>query len=394
MASGRTNLIVRTRSFRAYLSAAGHRNLDDCFRQLTWLWNRALCKRRQAWERDGTPISLYDQYRELTVTRADPEWSRFAVGVQRSALKHLDDAFGAFFRRVKAGEKPGCPRYRTERRPVRSFELTCNLPQVKHTGGRYSWIRVKGIGRIRFRGQPDGRVRAVRLVRTARRVKLQFVCELAGGFEADTRPPIGIDVGISNRVALSDGTRLPGVRLDRRELKRRQRRLSTARKGSNNRRKRRRELAREWQRVTDRERGLAHELTARIVREHGAIIAIEELNIPGMVRNRRLSRWIMEQQWGRLARQLAYKAESAGGRLVRVSAQNTSQTCSGCGRRPEARLTLAMRTFRCADCGLVLDRDMNAAINVCERAFGPLPGGDAPAGAAQEDQRLTFAASA
>lgn len=89
--------VIQTRSFRAYLSAAGHRNLDDCFRQLTWLWNRALCKRRQAWDRDETSVSLYDQYKELTIMREDPEWSRFAVGVQRSTLKHLDDAFGAFF---------------------------------------------------------------------------------------------------------------------------------------------------------------------------------------------------------------------------------------------------------------------------------------------------------
>lgn len=130
------------------------------------------------------------------------------------------------------------------------------------------------------------------------------------------------------------------------------------------------------------------------MRAHGANIAIEELHIPGVVRNRRLSRRIMEQQWGRLAGQLAYKAESAGGRLVRVLAQNTSQTRSGCGWRPEARLTLAMRTFRCADCGLVLDRDVSDAINVRERAFGPLPGGDAPVGAAQDDQRLMLAASA
>ena len=228
--------------------------------------------------------------------------------MQRSALKRLDDAVGAFFRWVKAGERPGCPRYRSEQRRVRSFELTCNLQRVKHTGGRYSWIRVRGIGRIRFRGQPDGRVRVARVVRMARRVKLQFVCELAGGIEADTRPPIGIDVGIRNRVVISGGARLPGVRLDRRELKRRQRRLSRARKGSNNRRKRRQELGREWQRVTDRERGLAHELPTRIVRDDGANIAIEELNILGMVRNRRLSRRIMEQQWGRLAGQLAYKA--------------------------------------------------------------------------------------
>ena len=92
-------MTIRTRSFRAYLSAAGHRNLDDRFRQLTWLWNRALCKRRQAWDRDETSVSLYDQCKELTITREDPEWSRFAVGMQRSTLKRLDDAFGALYPR-------------------------------------------------------------------------------------------------------------------------------------------------------------------------------------------------------------------------------------------------------------------------------------------------------
>lgn len=148
---------------------------------------------------------------------------------------------------MKAGEKPGYPRYRTKQRRVRSFELTCNLPRVKHTGGRYSWISLKGIGRIRFSGRPDGRVSAIRVVRTPRRVKRRFVCELAAEIPADTRQPLGIDVGISNRVALSDGTRVPGVEIDeidRRELKRRQRRLSRAKRGSNNRWKRRRELAR------------------------------------------------------------------------------------------------------------------------------------------------------
>ena len=217
---------------------------------------------------------------------------------------------------MKAGEKPGYPRYRTEQRRVRSFELTCNLPRVKHTGGRYSWISLKGIRRIRFSRRPDGRVSAIRVVRTPRRVKLQFVCELAAEIPADTRQPLGIDVGISNRVALSDSTRLPGVEIDRRELKRRQRRLSRAKRGSNNRWKRRRELAREWQRAGEREHNVVHRLTTGIVRDHGARIAVEELRIPKMVRNRRLSRRIMEQQWGRLTQQLATRHELSGSHLA------------------------------------------------------------------------------
>ena len=87
-------------------------------------------------------------------------------------------------------------------------------------------------------------------------------------------------------------------------------------------------------------------------------------------------------------RRVQGKVGSAGGWLAGVAAQDTSQTCSGCGWRPELRLTLAIRTFGCADCGLVLDLDVDAATKVRERAFGPLPGGDSPAGAAQDIRRL------
>ncbi|MDE2654062.1 MAG: transposase [Gemmatimonadota bacterium] len=376
MASG-TQSIVRTRSFKGYLSPAGHRNLGDCLDQLTWLWNLALDQRKTAWTEREESVSYYDQCKQLTaLRRRDPaKWDRFAVYAQRSALQRLDRAYKRFF------AQGGYPRFKGER-GVRSFELT-QFGMVR-TNGRWSWLKVKGIGRIRFRGDPPGGdIRAVRVVRTARRVRVQFLVEQEVPAVTDDRPMVGIDLGIKSRVALSTGETAPGVKLDRRELKRRQRRLAKAKRGGRNRGKRRAELAREHQRVAERERGALHELTANLVKRVSASFAVEDLQIGNMVRNRRLSRSIHEQQWGALIGMLAYKAESAGGRVVRVAPHHTSQECSGCGQRQA--VSLSVRVYRCG-CGLVMDRDVNAARNVLQRGVASLPGGADPGRAEQADQ--------
>ena len=104
--------------------------------------------------------------------------------------------------------------------------------------------------------------------------------------------------------------------------------MSRAKRGSRNRGKRKAEFAREWQRVREREHGALHELTAAIVRDHSANLAVEDLRIPNMVRNRRLARVIHEQQWGAIVRMLGYKAESAGGSVTTVAPHHTTRECS------------------------------------------------------------------
>ncbi len=388
-----SNTIVRTQEFPAYLSKASHQNLANLLQHLTELWNIGLSHRRTLWGNGRKErVGLYDQYGLLVARRKeDRSWRQADAIAQRSVLKRLDLAFQGFYRRCKAGKNPGYPRYRTVQRPVRSFEFYPN--KIRTNGGKNHWLTLKGIGRIRFRGCPTGKIKLARLVRTARRVKLQFVVELLNESTPDPRPPVGIDVGITDRIALSDGTLIPGNKLDRRELSRKDRRLSRANKGSKNREKRRKELAREWQRVREREKGALHELTTDIVKNVSSNLAAEDLDIPDMVGNRRFSRQIMEQQWGSIKNMLAYKAESAGGELRLVGSRRTSQTCSGCGNVDRNARKKDRKRYRCASCGLSIDADVNAARNVRERAFGPLPGGHFPVGATREDQRLTLAVS-
>ena len=105
---------------------------------------------------------------------------------------------------------------------------------------------------------------------------------------------------------------------------------------------------------------------------------IEDIRVPNMVKNHHLARSILEQQWGTFFNMLAYKAESAGGWVREVNPRNTSQRCSDCGALPESRLTLGDRTYVCLECGLVLDRDVNAAQNVLQAGLLGLPGGTTP----------------
>ena len=258
---------------------------------------------------------------------------------------------------------------------------------------RYNVLQVKGVGRIRFRGELPECIRMVRVVRTALRVKVQIVHELPEVESVPSPNPIGIDVGVKSRITCSNGYQSGRNELDRTELKRRQRILSKAVKGSNNRNKKRLALAREWQRVRERERGKLHEETAELVRQSNTFY-VENLNVLNMVRNHRLARSILEANWGTFLDMLTYKAESAGGKVERVNPKDTSQRCSCCGSKPPRKLTLSIRRYQCGFCGFEADRDVNAALNILQRGLGQSlkPGGNIPARRENENDGVALAA--
>ena len=379
---------VRTLRFPAKLNRITHAALERFLEDQRNLWNAALQERSDAYRKCGKAISAYDQCKSLTaIRRDDPQhYARISVHAQRSILFRLDKAFKAFFGRVKRGEKPGFPRYRSRRRAVRSFETDAFRV---HRQGSWQAVTIKGIGRFRFRGEIDGRARVLRIVRSPRRVEVQIVVELAQQDIADdARAPVGIDIGIRARVALSGGEIVPGNPLDRAELRHRQRRVSRAQRGSKSRRKKVCALAKEWQRVTERERGRLHELTSRLVREQGPRFYVEDLRILNMTKNHRLARAILEQTWGAFVSMLAYKAEDAGGWVRKVPAHRTSQRCSACGAPPSTPVGLAVRTYRCAGCRNVVDRDVNAARNILSVGLAlDWPGGEPPVCREAEDER-------
>ena len=366
---------MKTLTYTAKLSRSTHGNLDTFLEQQRLLWNVALEQRKVAYKRCGKSLTAYDQYKDLTELRQDAEFSQYQAACQRSALTRLHKAFGGFFARVKAGKKAGFPRFKGQGR-MRSFEIP--NPSVKRRNKRWV-LSVKGVGKFRFKhdGRLDDKPTLARVVATPCRVKIQLLVDTPQCDWDDDRSALGIDVGITSQATLSDGTQYPGRKRSLGRLKRLQRRLSRAVKDSIGRHKKRLMLAKEHQRVQEQERGYLHELTRKLIDQHTSKFYVEDLQVPNMVKNHRLARAILEQQWGTFFNMLTYKAESAGGWVRKVRPHNTSQRCSGCYALPDKRLTLSDRTYVCLSCGMVIDRDINAARNILQAGVS-LPGGTTP----------------
>ena len=378
--------MIRTETYTAKLSKSSHQNLDDLLEKLRVLYNAALEERIDAYRKTGQSPNYAAQAKSLTEIRhSDLGYDDYRCAIQQNLLKRLEKAYQHFFRRG------GFPRFKSHQRGIRSFEW--HNPAIrKH--GKFNVLLIKGVGRLRFKGEVPDQIRFVRVVKTACRVKVQVIHAIEAVEPVPSINPIGIDVGIRSRITCSNGFNTGKNELDRTELKRRQRILSKAVKGSNNRRKKRLALAKEWQRVRERERGSLHELTAELVKQSNTFY-VENLNVLNMVKNHRLARSILEANWGTFLELLTYKAESAGGRVVNVDPKDTSQLCSGCGSKPKEKLTLAIRHYRCEYCGYEADRDLNAALNILQRGLGlsSKSGGNSPARRENETEGPALAGS-
>jgi putative transposase len=240
-------------------------------------------------------------------------------------------------------------------------------------GARLDGRRLKlyGIGRVvvRWHRPIEGTIKAVRIVLKAGKWYACFACEVPESMPLPaTGRVIGIDVGISALITTSDGEKVENPKFYREaqaELRRRQRKLARAKKGGKNRWKAKRQVQRWHEHVANQRRDFAHKLSTELVQNYDGI-ALEDLRVRNMVRNPHLSKSILDSGWSMFRQFLTYKAESAGRVVAFVDPAYTSKTCSGCGAIFE-HLTFSNRWVEC-DCGLSLDRDHNAALNVLSRA--------------------------
>jgi putative transposase len=182
-------------------------------------------------------------------------------------------------------------------------------------------------------------------------------------------PAVGVDLGLNSLVALSDGTTIEAPRSLRGAEERlgwAQRRLSRKLRGSRNREKARRRVASVCEKVANQRRDIAYKASRSIVNRYERVY-VEDLNVQGLTRNRRLSKSLGDAGWGMLRNALTYMAEMSEGVIAFVDPKNTSQLCSGCGER--VMKDLSVRVHVCPYCGLILDRDVNAARNILQRGL-------------------------
>lgn len=276
-------------------------------------------------------------------------------------LRRLDLAFTAFFRRVKAGETPGYPRFKGRDR-FDSVTFTGVHDGAKFTGHTV-YLQHIGDIRVKMHRPVEGVIKQISVKREADGWYVVLACELPDVEIAPSLlPAVGIDLGLKAFAATSDGRMFPAPKLYRKaekQLRKAQRALARCKRGSSRRKAVKNRVARLHQRTARQRTDFQYKLVAELLREYGAF-AVEDLTIHGMVHGT-LAKSIYDAAWGGFLDKLTRKAASAGAEVVAVNPQNTTQACSRCGCLPDVKLTLDDRVYRCLSCGLVLDRDINAA---------------------------------
>ena len=361
---------ILTFKYRLLPSRGQHDKLRAALDHTRQLYNAALAERIDCYRKTGKSRSWQDQCKGLTELRADPAWAVYPVTLQRWPLKQIDLAFAAFFRRVKARDgKAGFPRFKG-----RDWFKAFGFSDRSGWAVRGARLRMKGIGSIRLhlhRPLPSAPI-ACKVKREGRNWYALLTVEVPCATE-HRGPKIGIDVGITTLAALSTGELIANARCMRRaerELRRRQRALARCKRGSNRRRKVKSRLTATNAKIARKRNTHLHQVTASLAARF-SVIAVEKLNIRGLAAGM-LARDVHDVAWGRFNQFLCYKAARAGSKVIKVDPRNTSQVCSGCGVIvPKA---LGVRIHDCPHCGLVLDRDVNAARNVLRKAGNGLEG--------------------
>lgn len=362
----------RTYMFRLYPKASQVAELERTLAACRHLYNSCIEERQKAWA-DKQSLTRWQQEAKLSALRREsPEFGAVYCHVLQDVVRRVDLAFKAFFRRCKAGETPGYPRFRAAHRyDSFSFKQPGN-GCVKFADGKVSLSKVCANIRM-FQHRPiRGKIQTVTIMRKASGWHIAVSC--------DDVPPdpnlisgsgtVGIDVGLSHFATLSTGEAVSNPRfLAKAEdaLARRQRVLSGKTKGSGRYRKARHNLQRAWERISNQRRDFQFK-TARSLVQRFDHIAVERLAIKDMVQSngtRGLHRGIGDAAWRGFLNALSSKAEEAGSTVVFVEARGTTRRCSRCGA--DVPKPLWERRHICP-CGLDMDRDRNAALNILERA--------------------------
>jgi putative transposase len=375
--------------FRLRPTARQHIALDACVEAHRELYNAALQERRDGWSHPSkTRVRYGDQSAQLTEIRsARPDQAVWSFSSQQSTLRRLNKAFDGFFRRVKAGQKAGYPRFKGAAR----FDSV----QWPKDGDGARWlpdhkrVYLQGIGQIKVHQhrRVEGRVKTIQIKRQGRRWMLVLSCD-----DAPTNPlpaagaSAGVDVGIATFATLSDGAAVDNPRWARQaaaKLVAAQQRLACAKRGSNNRVARRETVAARHRKIANRRKDFHHK-QARALAARYDLLVVEDLKITNMLRRAKpkpdpdnpgmflpngaraksgLNRSISDAGWGQFVSILRAKAEDAGRSWIEVDPRHTSDRCERCGHAaPENRVTQA--EFACQRCGHTAPADEHAARNI------------------------------
>jgi len=361
--------LINTFQYRLYPTNSQRKTMESTIETCRRFYNDCLAERKTAFDERKESIGKFAQLRKVKELKATSPYAKnIHSHVLQVTVADLDKAFQAFFRRVKTGETPGYPRFKGKNR-FDSFGFKEYGNGFKVDGRR---LKLSGIGRVavRWHRPIEGEIKTLRITRKAGKWYASITCEIE---EKPALPAtgcaVGIDVGISSLIATCDGELVENPKWYRKgqaKLRVLQRTVARRKKGGSNRKRAVHSLQVHYEHITNQRKDFLSKLANRLVVNHD-LIAIEDLRIQNMVKNHNLAKSILDGGWGYFAQRLSDKAVEAGRKLVRVNPSYTSKTCSGCGMIFE-NFDLSVRWIDC-NCGLSINRDVNAAINILKRAL-------------------------
>jgi len=341
-------------------------------------YNWGLSRSQEIYRARGKRPSAVDLHKQLNALKpTEFPWAyEVSKCAMQEALRDLDNAFKHFFRRLalkKQGKlkgKVGYPKLKKKSKAIGSFRLTGAIHVFENA------VQLPRLGRLRLHEHgyipTDAKVLSATVSEQAGRwfVSVQVEREQEKPVPVTTTS-IGVDLGIKVLATCSDGMTFENPRAlkhAQKKLKRLERAKSRRKKGSQNRLKARKAIAKLHARIANIRKDASHKLTSYLSKNH-ALVAIEDLHVAGMLKNHKLAQAVSDSNLGEIRRQLEYKAAWHGTHVVTIDRfYPSSKTCSGCDYiKPE--LSLRERTFVCEQCGMVLDRDLNAAKNIVAEAL-------------------------
>ncbi len=347
----------RTYKYRIYPNKKQRNNLLNQFNICKQVYNNFIESSINTYESSKKTLNKFDFNKQLSGKHKE---------VHSQALQNVSDrackAFQNFFRRAKDKKckEKGFPRFKSRVKSITYPQFGFKLSKNRLYASKIGYIP------IILHRMPEGKIKTLTIkVNHANQWHASLSCEIENPKTIhQSKESVGIDVGIESFAALSNGETISNPRYlikSENKLKFLQRKLSKKKKASKNRFKTRIKIARQHINIANQRTDFLHKLSYKIAKAY-SFIAVENLNVKGMVQNHHLAKHINDSSWNTFISLLSYKAVASGGQLVKVNPRRTSKTCSSCGNIIE--MPLSKREFNCTNCGFACNRDVNAARNI------------------------------
>lgn len=364
--------MIKTFMYRLFPTKKQTKLLSNSLEQCRFVYNNMLEQRKSLWENEKKSVSMYDQINTLPWLKCEfPELKSVHSQVLQNVAVRVDLAFKGFFRRVKAKDNPGYPRFKGKGRYQSiTFCAYGNGIKIEHNK-----LKVSKIGAIKISQHREllGKPKTATIkVSPTGKWHVSIHCEVDKNELLTNDKAIGVDVGLRKFATFSDNSHIINPRffkVEEKNLAKAQRLFSEQEKGSTKRKKRSKVVARIHERIKFRRDNFCHQESRKLVNKY-QVICFEDLEVERMKHNKCFSKSISDAAWTKFTNMTQCKAEEAGRTVILVNPAYTSQDCSKCGHREKKEIF--ERVHNCKCCGLKLDRDHNAAINILRRGLASL----------------------